>query len=65
MDLLKGKRAVIFGVANDRSIAWGIAQSLVEEGAELAFTYAGETLEKRVTPLAKGIGSKIILPCDK
>ena len=64
MDLLKGKKAVIFGVANDRSIAWGIAQSLHAEGAELAFTFAGEALEKRVRPLGEGIGSKIILPCN-
>ena len=64
MDLLKGEKALIFGVANDRSIAWAISQALHEEGAELAFTYAGEILEKRVRPLAEGIGSKIILPCD-
>jgi enoyl-[acyl-carrier protein] reductase I len=64
MKLLEGKRAVIFGVANDRSIAWAIAEALHREGAELAFTYAGEILEKRVKPLAEGIGAKIILPCD-
>ncbi len=64
MDSLKGKKGVIFGVANDKSIAWGIAQMLHEAGAELAFTYAGEILEKRVRPLAKGIGSDIVLPCD-
>ena len=64
MDLLKGKRAVIFGVANERSIAWAISEALHAEGAELAFTYAGEILEKRVRPLAEGIGAKIILPCD-
>jgi len=64
MELLKGKKGAIFGVANDRSIAWGIAQMLHEEGADLAFTYAGEILEKRVRPLAEKIGSKIILPCD-
>jgi enoyl-[acyl-carrier protein] reductase I len=64
MKLLEGKRGVIFGVANDRSIAWAIAQALHDEGAELAFTYAGEILEKRVKPLAEGIGAKIILPCD-
>jgi len=62
--LLEGKRGVIFGVANDRSIAWAIAEALHGEGAELAFTYAGEILEKRVRPLAEGIGAKIILPCD-
>ncbi len=64
MEMLKGKKAVIFGVANERSIAWAISRSMHEEGAELAFTYAGEILEKRVRPLAEGIGSKIILPCD-
>ena len=64
MEMLKGKRGVIFGVANDRSIAWAISQALHGEGAELAFTYAGEVFEKRVRPLAEGIGAKIILPCD-
>jgi enoyl-[acyl-carrier protein] reductase I len=64
MGLLQGKRAIIFGVANDRSIAWAISEALHAAGAELAFTYAGEVLEKRVRPLAEGIGSKIVLPCD-
>jgi len=64
MEILKGKKGVIFGVANDKSIAWGIAQMLHHEGADLAFTYAGEILEKRVRPLVEKIGSKIILPCD-
>jgi enoyl-[acyl-carrier protein] reductase I len=64
MGLLEGKKAAIFGVANDRSIAWAIAEAFHAEGAELAFTFAGEVLEKRVRPLAEGIGSKIILPCD-
>src|SRR2546425_4944587 len=64
MKLLEGKKAAIFGVANDRSIAWAISEAFHAEGAELAFTYAGEVLEKRVRPLAEGIGSKIILPCD-
>jgi enoyl-[acyl-carrier protein] reductase I len=64
MGLLDGKKAAIFGVANDRSIAWAISQALHAEGAELAFTFAGEILEKRVRPLAEGIGAKIILPCD-
>jgi enoyl-[acyl-carrier protein] reductase I len=64
MKLLEGKRGVVFGVANDRSIAWAIAQALHSAGAELAFTYAGEILEKRVRPLAEGIGAKIVLPCD-
>ena len=64
MGLWDGQRAVIFGVANDRSIAWAISEAFHAEGAELAFTYAGEVLEKRVRPLAEGIGAKIILPCD-
>src|SRR5678816_4852973 len=64
MGLLDGKKAAIFGVANDRSIAWAIAEAFHANGAELAFTFAGEMLEKRVRPLADGIGSKIILPCD-
>jgi enoyl-[acyl-carrier protein] reductase I len=64
MKLLEGKKAAIFGVANDRSIAWAISEALHSEGAELAFTFAGEILEKRVRPLAEGIGSKIVLPCD-
>lgn len=61
---LKGKRGLIMGVANDRSIAWGIAKAAHEAGAELAFTYQGEALEKRVRPLAEGVGSRIVLPCD-
>jgi enoyl-[acyl-carrier protein] reductase I len=61
---MAGKRCLIMGVANERSIAWGIAQQLAAQGAELAFTYQGEALEKRVRPLADGIGSKIVLPCD-
>jgi enoyl-[acyl-carrier protein] reductase I len=64
MGLLDGKKAAIFGVANDRSIAWAISQALHSEGAELAFSYAGEILEKRVRPLADSTGSKIVLPCD-
>src|SRR3989337_4222305 len=64
MGLLEGKKAVIFGVANDKSIAWAIAEAFKREGAELAFTYAGEILESRVRPLAESVGSKIILPCD-
>ena len=61
---MSGKRGLIMGVANDRSIAWGIARACHEHGAELAFTYQGEALEKRVRPLATGIGSKIVVPCD-
>jgi enoyl-[acyl-carrier protein] reductase I len=64
MAILAGRRGLIFGVANERSIAWAIAEALHREGAELAFTYAGEVLEKRVRPLAQGIGARIILPCD-
>jgi len=62
--LMKGKRGLIMGVANDRSIAWGIAKVTHDHGAELAFTYQGDALKKRVQPLAEGIGSKILLPCD-
>ena len=61
---MAGKRGLIMGVANDRSIAWGIAQAVRAQGAELAFTFQGEALEKRVRPLAAEAGSKIILPCD-
>jgi enoyl-[acyl-carrier protein] reductase I len=62
--LFRGKRAVITGVANDRSIAWAIAQAFHAEGAELAFTYPGETMEKRVRPLAESLGAKAILDMD-
>jgi enoyl-[acyl-carrier protein] reductase I len=62
--LLRGQRAVITGVANDRSIAWSIAQAFHAEGAELAFTYPGEMMEKRVRPLAESVGAKAILDCD-
>ena len=64
MGLMDGKRGVIFGVANEKSIAWGVAQQLHNAGAELAFTYLNEALEKRVRPLAESVGSQIILPCD-
>ncbi len=64
MGLMTGKRGIIFGLANDKSIAWGIAQQLNAAGAELAFTYLNEALEKRVRPLAESLGAKIILPCD-
>jgi enoyl-[acyl-carrier protein] reductase I len=64
MGILTGKRALIIGVATDRSIAWGIAQAFHEHGAELAFTYGAERLKDRVTPLAESVGSKIILPLD-
>jgi enoyl-[acyl-carrier protein] reductase I len=62
--LMGGKRGLIMGVANDHSIAWGIAKALAAEGAELAFTYQGEALGKRVAPLAESLGSKHVLPCD-
>ena len=62
--LLSGKRGLIMGVANDHSIAWGIAQAAHSQGAELAFTYQGEALGKRVRPLAQSLGAKLIVPCD-
>ena len=62
--LMHGKRGLIMGVANDHSIAWGIAKTLAAHGAELAFTYQGEALGKRVKPLAESLGAKLILPCD-
>ena len=62
--LMQGKRGLVMGVANDHSIAWGIAKMLSEHGAELAFTYQGEALGKRVKPLADSVGSKIVMPCD-
>jgi enoyl-[acyl-carrier protein] reductase I len=62
--LMSGKRGLVMGVANDRSIAWGIAQAVAQQGAELAFTYQGEALEKRVRPLAQSVGASIVLPCD-
>lgn len=64
MSLLADKRGLIVGVANDRSIAWGIAQTLSIAGAELAFTYQGDSVERRVRPLAESLNSKIIVPCD-
>jgi len=62
--LMQGKRGLIMGVANDHSIAWGIARALHAHGAKLAFTYQGEALEKRVRPLAASIGADLLLPCD-
>jgi len=62
--LLKGKKGLIMGVANDRSIAWGISKKLSEHGAELAFTYVGDALKKRVIPLAESLGSKFTLDCN-
>ena len=63
-DLMQGKRGLIMGLANDKSIAWGIARTLADAGAELAFSYQGEALKKRVDPLAAQLGSDIVLPCD-
>ena len=64
MSLLKGKKGLIMGVANDRSIAWGIAKKLAEHDAELAFTYLGDALKKRVIPLAESLKSNFTLSCD-
>lgn len=62
--LMAGKKGLIMGVANDRSIAWGIAKACRAQGAELAFTYQGEALQKRVAPLAEEVGSTFLIPCD-
>ena len=62
--LMKGRRGLIMGVANERSLGWGIAAACAAQGAELAFTYQGEALEKRVRPLAASIGSELLMPCD-
>ena len=62
--MMNGKKGLIMGVANDRSIAWGIAKKIADEGAKIAFTYQGEALKKRVRPLAESIGSSILIPCD-
>ena len=64
MKLMDGKRGLIMGLANDKSIAWGIARALADQGAELAFSYQGEQLLKRVQPLAAQLGSDIVVPCD-
>ena len=63
-DLMQGKRGLIMGVANDHSIAWGIAKALAAQGAELAFTYQGEAFGRRVSPLAESVGADFVLPCD-
>ena len=63
-DLFKDKRVAVFGVANDRSIAWGIAEAMHQQGARLAFSYAGEVLEKRVRPLAESVNAEIVVSCD-
>ncbi len=62
--IMHGKRGIVMGVANDRSIAWGIANAVAKQGAEIAFTYQGEALQKRVSPLAESVGSDIVIPCD-
>ena len=62
--IMQGKRGIVMGVANDRSIAWGIADAIAKQGAEIAFTYQGEALQKRVVPLAESVGSDIVIPCD-
>jgi enoyl-[acyl-carrier protein] reductase I len=62
--LMQGKRGLVMGVANNRSIAWGIAKACAAQGADLAFTFQGDALKKRVEPLAAEVGSKIVLPCD-
>ncbi|MGZ5863282.1 MAG: enoyl-ACP reductase FabI [Methyloceanibacter sp.] len=62
--LMTGKRGLVFGVANNRSIAWGITKACHDNGAEIALTYQGDVLKKRVEPLAQEIGSKVVLPCD-
>ena len=64
MDLVKGKKGLIMGVANERSIAWGISQKLAEQGADLAFTYLGDALKKRVIPLAQSLKSDFTLSCN-
>ena len=63
-NLMSGKKGLVMGVANDRSISWAIAKKASDYGADLAFTYQGEALGKRVIPLGESVGSKIILPCD-
>jgi len=62
--IMQGKRGLIMGVANNHSIAWGISKALAAQGAELAFTYQGDALGKRVKPLAAEVGSEFVLPCD-
>ncbi|MDX5361230.1 MAG: SDR family oxidoreductase, partial [Alphaproteobacteria bacterium] len=62
--LMKGKRGLVMGVANDHSIAWGIAKALAAQGAELAFTYQGEAFGRRVRPLAQSVGANLLIPCD-
>src|ERR1700753_1609897 len=63
-DLMKGKRGLVMGIANDHSIAWGIAKTLAAQGAEMAFTFQGDALAKRVKPLAQSLGVDLVLECD-
>ena len=63
-NLMKNKRGLVMGVANDKSIGWGIAKAISDQGGELAFTYQGEALKKRVIPLANSLNSNIVIPCD-
>jgi len=63
-DLMAGKRGLVMGVANDRSIAWGMAEVLAQHGAKMAFTYQGDSFERRVRPLADSLGADLVLPCD-
>ena len=62
--LIEGKRAMVFGLANQRSIAWGISEALHQQGARLGFNFLGEALEKRVRPLAESVDADIVVPCD-
>ena len=64
MDLMKGKKGLIFGVSNTHGIAYGIAKQIHDAGGEIAFTYANEAMEKRVRPIAEDFGAKIIMECD-
>ena len=64
MGLMTGKKGIIFGVSNTHGIAYAIAQQLFNEGADIAFTYAGDVMEKRVRPLAEGMNAKVIMNCD-
>ena len=63
-ELMEGKRGLVMGVANDHSIAWGVAKNLAAHGAKIAFTYQGEAFGRRVKPLAQSVGSEILLPSD-
>src|SRR5690349_17838503 len=63
-ELMKGKRGLVMGIANDHSIAWGIAKALAAHGAEMAFTYQGDAQAKRLKPLAQSVGSDLVLPCE-